>query len=185
MFSFAPKLPFFFRSAVSWLGWLALAGAACVVAIVVEPHHGLGHQLQAHCMDKSQAVLDWLGVWHVIEGQIVRIPGHILHLDGGLMDVQWTLAIVVLAGGWGVHCRRGLLHAALLAIAAAGCWLPAVIARIVVAVWLAERWQIETDRGVLNFALGMLLIAGVAATLASTHHFLLLMLGSSKTRRLT
>ncbi len=176
----------------AWLGTVAAMVAALGVAyaiggrpllrsmlpawgllwLAIPPPTGLDYELvtllQTAATRWSSRVLDVLGVFHLREGNVIRLADRRLLIEeacSGIHSLFAVLAGTLFLAIWG---RRSPLRGlALVTTAVAWVFLGNVL-RIVVVVDLAARWQLDLSAGWLHEALGLAVFALALGLTASS-----------------
>jgi exosortase len=162
-----------------WPAWLLLWLA---VPPPLELDRNLILWLQGRTSQASSAVLDALGIDHLLAGNVVEIDGRQLLVEGACSGVNslfsvlaCTLFLVLLTG-------RPLLRSLLLLVAAVGWVLVANVARVVGVVWLATRGGLDLSTGWRHEAFGLALFALAVLLIASTDQLLSFLLAPARPR---
>jgi exosortase len=151
-----------------WPAWLLLWLA---VPPPLELDRNLILWLQGWTTRWSSAVLDALGVWHVMAGNVVEVDEQRLLVEGACSGINslfsvlaCTLFVVLLA-------QRPLVRSLLLLGAAVGWVLVANVTRVVGVAWLLTR-GIDVSAGWRHDAFGLALFAAAVLLIVSTDQLL-------------
>src|SRR5205807_2642759 len=102
-------------------------------------------------------VLDLVGVYHVLAGNVVEVGGRPLLVEeacSGIHSLFAVLAVTWFYAGW---TRRAPLPAGVLLVAAVGWVLAANVTRVVAVAWADDAWGLDLATGWAHDALGLLL----------------------------
>jgi exosortase len=160
-------------------GWRLLRPVlpACMfVALAVLPpnftEQWLVTRLQAVVTEWSSPVLHLLGVLHVTEGNLIKVPGRVLFVEQACSGVRSLLTVlgctlfVVLSGG-GRWFRAPVL------LSAAALWvLFGNVVRVVTIAYLMTRFGIDFSTGYRHEALGLVILLAVLGLTLSTDQLL-------------
>ena len=125
-------------------------------------------RLQGLVTQWASPVLYLLGVLHVTEGNVVKVPGRVLLVEQACSGVRSLL--FVLGCTLFLVLRRGRppVRGALLVVAA-GVWVVlGNVVRVVAVAWLMARFGVDASTGVRHEALGLLVLAAVIGLTVST-----------------
>ena len=124
--------------------------------------------LQSIATRWSSAVLDGLGVIHVMEGNIIEVVGRKLFVEQACSGINslFTLVLGTLFIAAWTHSR--LSRALLLVVASVGWVLVGNVLRIVTIAAVDSRWHIDLSSGWKHTALGMILFAMMLGLVFST-----------------
>jgi exosortase len=165
-------------------GLRALLPAWVLLWLIVPPPFRLDdllvRSLQTLTTAWSSAVLDLLGVFHVMEGNVVEVGGRRLLVEEACAGITSLLSVLACTLFFVLLARRPPLRASLLILAAVAWVLVANTARVVAVAWLSARWGINLADGWRHDALGMLLFALALVMIWSTDR-LLVFLSRSRT----
>jgi exosortase len=128
----------------------------------------------------SSAVLDLLGVFHVMEGNVVEVGGRRLLVEEACAGITSLLSVLACTLFFVLLLRRPPLRASLLILAAVAWVLVANTARVVAVAWLSARWGVNVADGWRHDVLGLLLF-GLALVMIWSTDRLLVFLSRSRT----
>jgi exosortase len=175
-----------------WLGTVAALGAAAAVAysvgggrlarallpawgllvLALPPPVRLDGQLigllQAAATRCSSRVLDLMGVFHLREGNVIRLADRPLLVEEACSGVHSLFAVLcgtIFLAAW---TRRSIGRGVALVTAAVGWVFLANILRIVTVVVVAERWKVDLSSGWAHQALGLAVFGLALGLTAST-----------------
>jgi exosortase len=176
----------------AWLGAVATLGATAALSyaigggallrpllpawglllLAIPPPLGLDLQLigmlQTAVSRMSSSVLDLLGVFHLRQGNVIRLADRPLLIEeacSGIHSLFAVLAGVVFLAIW---CRRSLARALALLAAAVTWVMVGNIVRIVAVVFLHARWRVDVASGWSHEALGLAAFALALGLTVST-----------------
>lgn len=132
--------------------------------------------LQSSTSQMASMLLDIVGVRHLMEGNVLVLPGHRLLVEQACSGVNSLLVLLAVTALFVAAAQRPLLWAALLLVSSfAWAWL-ANVARVV-AVALSQGWyQVDLSSGWRHELLGYAAIALALVLLASTDRSLAFLL---------
>lgn len=155
---------------------LAVAPAWAFACLAVLPptlaDQWLINRLQSVVTRWGSPVLDALRVYHVTEGNVIKIGGQRLLVEEACSGIHSLFAVL---GGslFFVLWTRRAWPRALLLIAAAFLWvLLGNVARVVIVTIAQYRWGIDISHGWSHDALGIVILVGVLALTVSTDQLL-------------
>lgn len=116
----------------------------------------------------SSTYLDAIGVFHVMEGNIVDLPSNRLLVDQACSGIYSLLTLLIGTLFYSLWTRAAVLRTAFL-LAAAIFWVVfGNIVRIVSIVVLSVRFNIDASKGMKHEALGLVIFVMMLAMVAST-----------------
>jgi exosortase len=188
----------------SWLGAVAalvLLGAALFAAgggrlfraalpawlllwLVIPPPFELDRQLilslQTFTAGWSSRILDFLGVYHVMAGNVVEVGGRRLLVAEACSGVNSLFSVLACTLFFVFWARRPVVQSLLLLTAAVAWVLLANVARVTLVAYTCARSGVDLTVGWRHEALGMLLFAVALGLLWSTDRLLQFLLAPSK-----
>jgi exosortase len=150
----------------------AVLPAWVFVALAVLPPNSVEVRLVTHLQSWVTAwaspVLNMLGVLHVTEGNVIKIPGRVLLVEQACSGVRSLL--FVLGGTLFYVLRTGKtpFRAGVLLAAGAFWVLLGNTARITIVAYVMARWGFDWSTGPRHEALGLLILAAVLGLTVST-----------------
>ena len=124
--------------------------------------------LQTTVTRMSSSVLDLLGVFHVREGNVIRLADRPLLIEEACSGIHSLFAVLAGMVFLAIYCRRSFARGLGL-LAAAVTWVVlANTLRIVTVVYLAATWQVDVASGWSHEALGLAVFAVALGLTAST-----------------
>jgi exosortase len=129
--------------------------------------------LQGWTTRATSAVLDLLGVFHLMAGNVVEVDGRKLLVEEACSGINSLFSVLACTLFLVFATRRPPLHSVVLLVAAVGWVLAANVARIVLVVLLETRWGVDVSTGWRHDAIGASLFVVAVALLWSTDQFLL------------
>ena len=154
----------------TWPAW-ALLWLAVPPPFALDYH--LVHWLQAQTARWSSLVLDYLGVYHVMAGNVVVIDGVRLLVEEACSGVNSLFSIIACTLFYIFVLRRPFLRSLLLVVAAIGWVLTANLARVVGIAYLKTKLGLDLAAGRPHEVFGMVLFALALGLIWSTDQFLL------------
>jgi exosortase len=139
--------------------------------------------LQSFTTRWSSALLDLLGVWHVMAGNVVEIAGRRLLVEEACSGINSLFSVLACTVFFILLVGRRPVHAALLLAAALGWVLVANVTRVVVVAAVSAWWGIDLLEGWRHDAVGFAMFAFALLMLWSTDRFLLLIFGPTAPAR--
>ena len=167
-----------------WRDWLPVW---LVMWLIVPPPFRLDFRLiswlQASTSQMSSMLLDIVGVQHLMEGNVLVLPGHRMLVDEACSGVNSVLVLLVLTALYVVASRRPLIWAVpLLASSIVWAWGANVVRVTTVA--LAQAWfQLDLSGGWRHELLGYVTILLALIWLGSTNRCLAFFLQPIDLRR--
>jgi exosortase len=135
--------------------------------------------LQSLTAQWSSAILDFLGVYHVMAGNVVEVSGQKLLVEQACGGINSLLAILACTLFYIFFARRPLAASILLILAAAAWVLVANVARVVGMAYLYTRWGLDLTAGWRHEAFGLGLFALALLMIWSTDRLLQFFLAPS------
>lgn len=133
--------------------------------------------LQSLTSRAGSSVLDVLGVLHLMEGNVVVLPGHRLLVAEACSGVNSVFTLLAATALFVVFARRPLVRSVLLLVASA-CWAGvANLVRIVTVALVQSRFGVDLSSGWQHEVLGLTTLALALLMLASTDRLLAFFLG--------
>lgn len=130
----------------------------------------------------SSFALDLVGVNHVMEGNVLWLPGKKLFVDEACSGIISILSVVACAVIFGVIKNRTPLHLVLLALAGI-FWATIVnVGRISTIAFVYDRWAIDWSAGAPHEILSLVLFLATFLALLSTDQALLVALAPIRRR---
>jgi exosortase len=146
--------------------------AWALLALAIPPPRGFDAAVIAGLQNVvsgwSSVLLDRLGVFHVMEGNVVEVPGRRLLVDqacSGIYSLGTLLSGTLFYALW---IRTGLVRGLLLGAAAAFWVILGNVLRVVVVVVLFTSWGVDAASGWRHEVLGLVLFAVMAGLVLST-----------------
>ena len=125
-------------------------------------------KLQNRVSQWGSQVLDVLGVFHVMDGNVVRVPGRELFVDQACSGVYSLFTLLIGTLFYVLWVRASVIRGLLL-VAASVVWvLFGNVARIVAVVVLSTQWGIDAASGWKHELLGLLMFALMLGLVFST-----------------
>jgi exosortase len=175
----------FLLAAAYALGGAALVGrllpAWILLWLAVPPPFNLDRSLVLALQDLTAAwssrLLDLLGIWHVMAGNVVEIAGRRLLVEEACSGVNSLFSVLACTLFFVFWARRRPLHGALLLLAAVAWVLAANVARVVLVTVATTRWGVNLVDGWRHDAVGFALFTVALLFLWSTDRLLLFFFG--------
>lgn len=134
-------------------------------------------KLQIWTSKLASALLDLLGVSHLLAGNVVRVGDKQFGVEEACSGVQSLFLLIFCAIAWSVFSNRSFIRMLLLVLAAI-FWASLFNTLRVMMICLAEAWyQIDLATGLTHAILGYISIGCAIAMLVSTDFLLELMFG--------
>jgi exosortase len=156
--------------------------------LAVPPPFELDRQLilslQTLTAQWSSRVLDLLGVFHVMAGNVVEISGRRLLVEEACSGINSLFSILACTLFFVFWTRRPLVQSLLLLAAAVAWVLLANVTRVTLVTYASARWGIDLTAGRPHQALGLFLFACALGLLWSTDRLLQFLLAPGKTNTL-
>ncbi|MAT70892.1 MAG: hypothetical protein CMJ58_15360 [Planctomycetaceae bacterium] len=124
--------------------------------------------LQRLSSQMSSWVLDWLGVLHLLNGNVVTLPDRELFVDEACSGIISVMSVIAVSAIYAVWRRRSLLHLALLAAAGVGWALVLNVVRICTIAVALDRFDVDLTAGAPHELLSLALFAVTFGALIST-----------------
>jgi exosortase len=121
----------------------------------------------------SSAVLDLLGVFHVMAGHVVELGGRRLLVEQACSGVNSLFAVLACTVFYVFLTRRPAVQAVLVVVAGIFWVLVANVARVVVVAVASARWGVDLTEGWRHDVLGFGLFAAALGLIWSTNRLLL------------
>ena len=128
--------------------------------------------LQTAVSRMSSSVLDLLGVFHLRQGNVIRLADRPLLIEEACSGIHSLFAVVAGMVFLVIWCRRSLTRGLALLAAAVTWVMLGNILRIVAVVVLAARWQIDVSSGWSHEALGVAVFALALGLTVSTDNLI-------------
>jgi exosortase len=151
-----------------------------VVPPPFELDRGLILALQTLASDWSSSVLDQLGVFHVMAGNVVEVQGRRLLVEESCAGINSLFSVTALTVFFVLLARRPPIWAVLVIAAALGWVLAANVARITGVVYAATRCEIDLSEGWRHDVLGVIVFAAALLMIWSTDRFFLFLTAPGK-----
>jgi exosortase len=129
--------------------------------------------LQALTASWASSVLDLLGVYHVMAGNVVEVTGRRLLVEEACSGVNSLFSVLACTLFLVLLTRRPPVRSVLLLAAAVAWVLAANVTRVVGVVVLDTRWGIDLTAGWRHEAFGLVLFVVAVGLIASTDQLLL------------
>jgi exosortase len=133
--------------------------------------------LQGLTASWSSSLLDLLGIWHVMAGNVVEVAGRRLLVEEACSGVNSLFSVLACTLFFVFVTDRRAIHAVLLLFAALAWVLVANVARVVFVTYATLRWHINLVDGWGHDAVGLGLFALALGLLWSTDRLLLCFFG--------
>ncbi len=180
----------------SWLGGVATLGATAAVIyavgggallrpllpawglllLAIPPPLELDQQvigtLQTAVSRVSSSVLDLMGVFHLRQGNVIRLADRPLLIEEACSGIHSLFAVLAGMAFLAIWCQRSLARGLALLAAAVTWVILGNILRIVTVVLLAARWQIDVASGWSHEALGLAVFALALGLTVSTDNLI-------------
>lgn len=129
--------------------------------------------LQAWTSRAASAVLDRIGVFHSLAGNVIRVDGQQLLVEEACSGAHSFFALVPLTIFYVLWRRRPPVPAALLVVAAAGWAIVANVGRVVATTYLTTQVEIDVVSGWPHHLLGLVVSAVAVFGILSTDQLLM------------
>jgi exosortase len=143
-----------------------------LLLLAIPPLLGLDLQLigilQTAVSRMSSSVLDLLGVFHLRQGNVIRLADRPLLIEEACSGIHSLFAVLAGMVFLAIWCRRSLARGLALMAAAVTWVMLGNILRIVAVVFLASRWQVDVTSGWSHEALGLAVFALALGLTVST-----------------
>ena len=137
---------------------------------------GFVRWLQLETSHAGSLVLDMLGVRHLMEGNVLVLPGHRLLVEEACSGVNSLFALLVATSLFLVAARRPLIWSGLL-LAGSVCWAGlSNMGRVVSIAFVQARYDVDWSTGWQHEALGFAMTGLALLMLACTDRFLAFLL---------
>ena len=123
----------------------------------------------------SSAVLDVLGVFHVMEGNVVRVVGRRLLVERACSGINSLFVVLACTVFLIAMCRRSILRGVFLLLASVVWVLVGNTARVVTVAALVAWWEFDLSGGSRHEALGFLVFLTTLGLVVSTDRLLLIL----------
>jgi exosortase len=137
--------------------------------------------LQALTTQWSSHLLDLLGVYHVMAGNVVEVSGRRLLVEEACSGVNSFFVVLACTLFYAFWLRRSAVHTVLLLAAALGWVLAANMVRVTGVTYVTLRWNFDLTVGWRHEACGFLLFGLALLLVWSTDGLLLFLLGPGVT----
>jgi exosortase len=112
--------------------------------------------------------LDALGVFHVMEGNVVRVSGRAFGVEQACSGIYSLFSVLFCTLFFVLWARRPPIRA-VITIAAGACWvLGGNIVRVVTVVYLETHWGVDVSRGWRHDVLSLVVFSATLLLIAST-----------------
>jgi exosortase len=132
--------------------------------------------LQRWSSGASSLFLDWSGVEHLMDGNVLILPEKQFFVDEACSGIVSVLSIIACSAIYGVWRNRAPLHVLLLALAGIGWATLMNVVRITTIAIAFDRWGVDWSSGTSHEILGLVIFTFVFLALVSTDYLLLAML---------
>ena len=122
-------------------------------------------KLQSLTSHGSSACLDELGVLHLLEGNVLVLPGRQLFVEEACSGVYSLIAVLACTLYLTLWYQRTPIRAAILILTAMGWVVLGNVARVTAVALLLTSWGIDASQGWRHDGLGMIVFAGILAPL--------------------
>jgi len=122
----------------------------------------------------SSRLLDSVGVYHLADGHVIRLPEKHLFVDEACSGIHSLFAVLACSLFWVMWKKRPWVHSALLVLGALIWVLAANVLRVFTITYAASVWQIDLSSGWLHEALGIANFICVVVLIWSSDHLLTL-----------
>ncbi len=157
-----------------------LLPALVLLCLVIPPPFELDRQLilalQSLTARWASTVLDCLGVYHVMAGNVVEIGGRRLLVEEACSGVNSLFSLLACTLFFIFLVRRPPVHAIFLLAATVGWVLVANVARVVTVAYGTTHWGVDLAEGWRHEALGAAVFGVALGLVWSTDRFLLFLL---------
>jgi exosortase len=137
----------------------------------------LVQELQTVTSQFASAVVDLLGINHLLAGNVIELPGHKLFVDEACSGVNTVFALLAVAGLYACYAHRSWIIAIPL-IASAAFWAGLVnVVRVVVIVVALDYFSVDLAEGLPHTVLSLVLLPATLLFLLGTNHFLMTLFG--------
>jgi exosortase len=151
-----------------------------LLGLIIPPPFELDRQLilalQSLTARWASAVLDFLGVYHLMAGNVVEIGGRRLLVEEACSGVNSLFSLLACSLFFVFLVRRPPVHAIFLLTATVGWVLVANVARVVTVAYGTTYWGVDLAEGWRHEALGAAVFGVALALVWSTDRFLLFLL---------
>jgi exosortase len=163
-----------------------LWGVWALLWLLVRPPFNRDQKLIEWLQRKSSAAsslfLDWTGVEHLMEGNVLILPGKQFFVDEACSGIVSVLSIIACSAIYGLWRNRAPLHVLLLALAGIGWATLMNVMRITTIAIAFERWGVDWSSGTSHEILGLAIFTFVFLALVSTDYLLLALMAPIKGR---
>jgi len=145
--------------------WIFLGLA---VGLPLNFDQGLISRLQAITSWIGSLALDALGVFHVMEGNVVRVSGRDFGVEEACSGIYSLFSVLFCTLFFVLWARRPPIGAILTMVAGASWVLAGNIVRVVAVVYLETRWGVDVGRGWRHDLLSLVVFIATLGLVAST-----------------
>ncbi len=142
------------------------------LGLIIPPPFGLDWKLvtllQSITAHAGSLVLDTLGVLHVMEGHVVRVPGREFMVEEACSGIHSLYVVLASTLFFVLWARRPLARAVLLILSGFAWVMLGNIARVVTVTYVGTRWGIDVGEGWRHEALSLLFFISSLGLLVST-----------------
>jgi exosortase len=132
--------------------------------------------LQQLSSQLSSVLLDWCGVDHLMEGNVLLMPDKQLFVDEACSGIVSVLSIIACAAIYGIWRNRPAFHVVALALAGVG-WATLMNVFRISSIAIAYNWYgLDWSSGTSHEILGLIIFTFTFLALISTDYLLLAML---------
>ncbi|WP_218932242.1 exosortase U [Adhaeretor mobilis] len=154
----------------AWGIWLLLL---LIVPLPTHPDQQLIAVLQLQSSRLSSTLLDWIGISHLMSGNVLRLAGKELFVDEACSGIVSLMSIVACAVIYSVWNNRSLIHMLFLTLAGIGWATLMNVTRICTIAYAFDRWGVDWTAGLPHELLGLAVFLLTFLALVSTDRLLL------------
>ena len=146
----------------------AWAFLVLAVGLPLKVDQELISELQAMTSRIGSLALDTLGVFHVMEGNVVRVSGRSFGVEEACSGIYSLFSVIFCTLFFELWARRPPVRT-IVTVAAAACWvLAGNIVRVVTIVYLDTRWGVDVSSGWGHDLLSLVIFGATLLLVAST-----------------
>ena len=120
----------------------------------------------------SSDLLDWVGVNHLMEGNVLQLPSRRLFVDDACSGIVSVMSVSAMGAMFAVWKNRSLLHSILLVLSGVGWAVVMNVARIYTIGYSEYRWGLDLSEGWMHSVLGFVSFTIIFVAVASTDRIL-------------
>jgi len=154
----------------AWGIWLLLW---LIVPLPTHPDQQLIAMLQRQSSRLSSLFLDWIGIPHLMAGNVLHLAEKQLFVDEACSGIVSLMSIVACAIIYSVWNNRSLLHLVFLTLAGVGWATLMNVTRICIIAFAFDRWGVDWSGGLPHELLGLAVFLMTFLALVSTDLLLL------------